>query len=59
MEEEMKHDFYVPVVRQVTLDNVHLRNGHISQNFDEESMFIFYSKNDQKCSNKMIDFSGK
>ena len=37
---KMKYDFYVPVVRQVPLDNVPLRNS--SQNFSEEPMFIFF-----------------
>ena len=39
---KMKYDLYVPVVQQVALDNMPLRNGHISQNFSEEPMFIFF-----------------
>ena len=39
---KMKFDLYVPVVQQVALDNMPLRNGHISQNFSEEPMFIFF-----------------
>ena len=42
MVDKMKHDFYVPVVRQVTLDNMPLRNGLSSQNFSEEPMFILF-----------------
>ena len=41
MADKMKHDFYVPVVRQVALDNVPLRNDPSSQNFGE-LMFIFF-----------------
>ena len=60
MADKMKHNVYVPVVRYVVLDKVPLRNGHSSQNFGEEPMFIFVSivKNDQKCTNKMIVCSG-
>ena len=56
MANKMKHDIYVPAVRQLALDNVPLRNGPNSDNFGEERMFIFFSivKNDQKCPNKMI-----
>ena len=43
MADKMKHDFYVPVVRQMALDNVPLRNGHSSQNVSEEPMFILFS----------------
>ena len=39
---KLKSDLYVPVVRQVALDNVPLRNEHSSQNFSEEPMFIFF-----------------
>ena len=42
MADKLKHDFYVPVVRQVALDNVPLRNGPCSQNFSEEPLFIFF-----------------
>ena len=56
---EMKYDFYVPVVRQVAFDNVPHRNGHSSQNFSEELMFIFFIvNNDQKYPNKMIVCGG-
>ena len=59
MADQMKHDFYVPVVQQVALNNVPLRNGPSSQNFGEEPMFnFFYIKSDQKCPNKMIACSG-
>ena len=44
----MKSDFYVPVVRQVSLDNAPLRNGNSSQNLT----------NDQKYPHKMIVCSG-
>ena len=37
----MKHDFYVPVVQQMALNNVPLRNGPRSQNLGEEPIFIF------------------
>ena len=52
----MRYNFYVPVVQTVVLDNVPLRNGHSSQNFSEEPMFIFFSivNNDQNYPNKMI-----
>ena len=36
------HHFIVPIVRQVALDNVPLRNGPSSQKFSEEPMFIFF-----------------
>ena len=39
---KIKSDLYVPVVRQVALDDVPLRNGHSSQNFSEKPMFIFF-----------------
>ena len=59
MEYKVKYDFYVPVVQQLALDKVPLRNGHSSQNFSEEPMFIFFIvKNDQKYPNKMIICSG-
>ena len=59
MADKMKHDFHVLVVRQVALDNVPRRNGHSSQNFSEEPMFIFFIvKNDQKCPNETIDCKG-
>ena len=60
MADRIKHDFYVPFVRQVALDKVPLRNGPCSQNFGEELMFIFFSivKKDQSCLDKMIDCSG-
>ena len=32
----------MPIVRQVALDNVPLRNGPSSQKFSEEPMFIFF-----------------
>ena len=38
----MKHVFIVPIVRQVALDNVPLRNGPSSQKFSEDPMFIFF-----------------
>ena len=38
----MKYDFDVPIVRQVALDNVPLRNDHSFQNLSEEPMFIFF-----------------
>ena len=58
MEEAMKHDFYVSVVRKVALDNVPLRNNPSSQNFGEEPMQIFFVvKNFRKCPNKMISCS--
>ena len=40
--DKMKHDLYVPIVRQVALDYVHLRNGPSCQNFGEEPLFIFF-----------------
>ena len=40
--DKMKHDLYVPIVRQVALDYVHLRNGPSYQNFGEEPLFIFF-----------------
>ena len=43
MADKMKQEFYVPIVRQVALDNVPLRNGPSSQKFSEETMFIFFS----------------
>ena len=55
MSEEMKHDFYVPVVRQMALDKVPLRSGSSSQNFGKEPMFIFsIVRYDQRRPNKMI-----
>ena len=55
MADKIKHDFYVPVVRQVAL-----RNGHSTKNFSQERTFISFSivKNDQKYPNKMIVCSG-
>ena len=54
MADKMKH-FNVPVVRQVALDKVPLRNGPISQKFCEESIFLIsIVNNDQKCPNGMI-----
>ena len=51
--------FYVQVIRQVALNNNPLRNGHGSQNFSKEPMFIFFLvKNDQKYPNEMIVCSG-
>ena len=42
----MKHVFIVPIVRQVALDDVLLRNGPSSHKFSEGPMFIFfYSEN--------------
>ena len=46
--------FYVPVVRQVALYNVPLRNYRSSQNFGKEPMLIFYC---EIFPNKMIDCS--
>ena len=43
MADKMKHDFYVPVVLQLALNNVPLRNSASYQNFCEEPMFIFFS----------------
>ena len=51
MEDEMKHVF--SVAREVVLYNVPLRNGSCSENI----CLFFIVKNDQKCPNKMIDFS--
>ena len=42
MADKMKHDFHVPVVPQVALDNRLLRYGPCPQNFGEELMFIFF-----------------
>ena len=47
----MRHVFHVPVVRQVALDKVLLRNGPISLNL--KYVYIFSSENEQKCPNKM------
>ena len=44
MEDKIKHVFHVPVVRQMALCNVPLRNGHRSQNFAEEPMLFFMAK---------------
>ena len=59
MADKMKHDFYVPVVRKVALDNMPLRNRPSSRNFNEEPMFRFFiMKNGQRCPNKMTACSG-
>ena len=42
LRDEIKYVFIVPIVRQVALDNVPLRNGPSSQKFSEEPMFIFF-----------------
>ena len=42
MRDKIKYVFIVPIVRQVALDNVPLRNGPSSQKFSEEPMFIFF-----------------
>ena len=55
LRDKMKHVFIVPIVRQVALDNVPLRNGPSSQKFSEGPMFIYYTvKIDHNYSNKMI-----
>ena len=46
MADKMKHDFYVPVVRQVALDNVPFKNGTSSKNFGVKNPC---SQIDQKC----------
>ena len=43
MADKMKYDFYVPVVRQVALDNVPIRNDHSFQNSGVVPIFIFIS----------------
>ena len=42
LRDKMKHVFIVPIVRQLALDNVPLRNGPSSQKFSEGPMFIFF-----------------
>ena len=42
LRDKIKYVFIVPIVRQVALDNVPLRNGPSSQKFSEEPMFIFF-----------------
>ena len=42
LRDKIKYVFIVPIVRQVALDNVPLRNGQSSQKFSEEPMFIFF-----------------
>ena len=42
MRDKIKHVFIVPVVRQVALDDMPLRNAPSSPNFGEEPMFIFF-----------------
>ena len=57
----MKHVFIVPIVRQVALDKVPLRNGPSSQKFSEGPIFIFFFtvKIDHDYPNKMIDFTDR
>ena len=56
----MRQVFDVPVVRQLALDSVPLRNSTSSKNFYEEPMFIFFIvKKDQNYPNKMIDCNGR
>ena len=56
----MKHVFIVPIVRQVALDDVPLRNGPSSQKFSEGHMFIFFTvKINHNYRNKMIDFTDR
>ena len=42
MPDNMTHDLYLPVFQEVALDTVPLKNGHSSQNLDEEPMFIVF-----------------
>ena len=58
LRDKIKYVFIVPIVRQVALDNVPLRNGPSSQKFSEEPMFIFFTvRIDHNHPNKMIDFT--
>ena len=46
LRDKIKHVFIVPIVRQVALDDVPLRNDPSSQKFSEGPKFIFfYSEN--------------
>ena len=42
MADKMKHDFYVPVIQQVALNNVPFRYGHSSQNFGRISHVLIF-----------------
>ena len=58
LRDKIKYVFIVPIVRQVALDNVPLRNGPSSQKFSEEPMFIFFTvRIDHNYPNNMIDFT--
>ena len=60
LRDKIKHVFIVPIVRQVALDNVPLRNGPSSQKFGEGPMFIFLTvKIDHNYANKMVDFTDR
>ena len=60
LRDKIKHVFIVPIVRQVALDNVPLRNDPSSQKFSEGPMFIFFTvKIDHNYPNKMIDFTDR
>ena len=51
---------FLPIIRQVALDNVPLRNGPSSQKFSDEPMFIFFTvKIDHNYPDKMIDFTDR
>ena len=41
LRDKIKYVFIVPIVRQVALDNVPLRNGPSSQKFSEEPITLF------------------
>ena len=55
---KMKYDSYVPVVRQVALNNVPLKNGHVVLKTLVKNPCSSIVKNDQQYPNKMIVCSG-
>ena len=60
LRDKIKHVSIVPIVWQVALDNVPLRNGLSSPKFSEGPMVIFFTvKIDHNYPNKMIDFTDK
>ena len=59
LRDKLKHVFIVPIVRQVALDNVPLRNGpEVLKSFVKDlSSYYFTVRIDHDYPNKMIDFT--
>ena len=58
LRDKIKYVFIVPIVRQVALDNVPLRNGPSSQSLVKNLCSYFFTvRIDHNYPNKMIDFT--